>query len=498
MRFATFTVFVMTLATALPELPSPDFQSAPKRSIGNAVVPLPHYQMEALSTKRRVKVYKWCRQSGKDFTASLEACFNALRDGQNWFIISLTERQSMATFEKVKMHLKAWGILLNDLHFTDEIIRYRNRNGEWCEVNAKKVTLPGGGTIMALPGADPDALAGLTGNVIFTEMALFPNNGVEHWRVIFPLLTRGFRAIVISTPRGHDTKFAELCRNATGKYWVSVVDVHRMIADGAPLRDEDGKPTTAAELEELYNDPAGWKREYLCQESDDIDALIAWKWLELAKADYIAMRLNITSLDDYNPAFQNVFRDIDRKVGSLYLGWDIARTGHLSCVWINQLVGDVHYLRALVNMQKMDFEYMQSVVWQAMDCCDHGSGDATGLGMESCERGEKRYPGRFDKVNFATSKPLIGSKLMTYYEDVRQRIPAKGFDDVICDLHGVQKEQKNGRLVLHETQNPLEKRSHCDMAYANGLSLFAASDSVSGPFEGKCGPPSRGSGLRGS
>ena len=43
--------------------------------------------------------------------------------------------------------------------------------------------------------------AGLTGNIIFTEFGLFPRGGQAHWRVIFPLATRGFMVIVISTPR---------------------------------------------------------------------------------------------------------------------------------------------------------------------------------------------------------------------------------------------------------------------------------------------------------
>lgn len=480
---------------AFPDLQTADFAETPRRQVGRALVPLPAYQFEALTAQRRIKVYKWCRQAGKDWIASLEASLDALTTGRPWYIVSLTERQALATFDKVKIHLRAWGIVLGDLAFADEVIRYRGANGDWCQVTAKKVTLPGGGSISALPGADPDAIAGLTGNVIFTEMALFPHNGVEHWRVVFPLITRGYRIVAISTPRGHDTKFADMCRNAAGKYWVSVCDIHRAIADGVKFRDDEGRVTTAAELEKLYADPAGWQREYLCKESDEIDALIAWKWMELAKADYQATRLTIGSIEDYNPAVQNVFQEL-RGRGAHFLGWDVARKGHLSSVWVNQLVGDVYWLRAMLNMDRMDFDYQSQVLRQGMDACSRGAGDATGMGMESCERLGKRYPGRFDEVNFNSGKPMIGSKLMTFYEDVRQRIPAKGFDDVIHDLHGVQKETKLGRLILHETQNPLEKRSHCDMAYANGLALFAATDAVSGPIECIVGEPCAAAELR--
>ena len=220
-------------------------------------------------------MYKWCRQSGKDFTASLKACLSALAKPEAWFIVSLTERQALATFDKVKMHLRAFGVVLGDLQFIDEQIRFQDKKGDWCQVTAKTVRLPGGGSITALPGSNPDAIAGLTGNIIFTEFALMPDNGVAHWRVVFPLITRGFRLIAISTPRGHGTKFAELCRNAKGKYWVSEVDIHKAVADGVKLTDEEGAPITVEELEELYADPMGWSREYLIKESDELDALVA-------------------------------------------------------------------------------------------------------------------------------------------------------------------------------------------------------------------------------
>ena len=118
--------------------------------------------------------------------------------------------------------------------------------------------------------------------------------------------------------------------------------------------------------------------------------------------------------------------------------------------------------------------------------------------MESCELTGKRFPGRFDEVNFSSAKPALGSKLMTTYEDVRQRIPAKGYDDVIHDLHAVQKETRLGRLVLHETRNPLESRSHCDMAYANGLALMAGSEGWGGPITIETGGRLNAAGMRNS
>ena len=69
------------------------------------------------------------------------------------------------------------------------------------------------------------------------------------------------------------------------------------------------------------------------------------------------------------------------------------------------------------------------------------------------------------------------------------------FEDVVCDLHAIQQERKEGRLKLSEERNALEKRSHCDMAYANALALFCASDPV-GKIEGFFGSDLVGGGAR--
>ena len=103
--------------------------------------------------------------------------------------------------------------------------------GESFEFKARELHLPNGGRVVSLPGRNPDALAGLTGNVIFTELGLFPNGGYEHWRVVFPLTTRGHRVIVISTPRGKNTKFFELVSDPE-TYSVHTCDIHRSIAEG--------------------------------------------------------------------------------------------------------------------------------------------------------------------------------------------------------------------------------------------------------------------------
>lgn len=199
-----------------------------------------------MDDQSRVLVVNWHRQKGKDFTAAAKAVRQALESGQAWFIVSLTQRQADATFDKCKKvakalmeMLKVSGPVEEETHATEQWDKELKQGFQFL---ARTIRLPGGGSVTSLPGRDPDTLAGLTGNVIFTEFGLFPGGGYDHWRVVFPLSTRGFQVIVISTPRGKNTKFYELCQNLDGAYSVHFCDIHHSLAhDGFVLRDNGGE-----------------------------------------------------------------------------------------------------------------------------------------------------------------------------------------------------------------------------------------------------------------
>ena len=179
------------------------------------VIRLYPYQQAFFADDARVQVAIWCRQAGKDFTTACKAVRHAMLTGEAWYIVSLTQRQADATFAKCKMVAEGFRQLLKlqgEIVATDgdAYLDWDASIEESFRCVARTLHLPGGGSVTSLPGRNPDMLAGLTGNVIFTEFGLFPNGGYDHWRVVFPLSTRGFRVIVISTPRGKNTKLFEL------------------------------------------------------------------------------------------------------------------------------------------------------------------------------------------------------------------------------------------------------------------------------------------------
>ncbi len=473
------------LQSPLPEVTERNFEAAAHQieCPNGEVIKLADYQAVALRMTHRIEVWCWSRQTGKDFTASLAAVLDAIESGQNWYIVSLTQRQALATAKKAQTHAKA--ILGALMEMTE--------NEEW--INGVKLTsyglrLPNGAEIVALPGKDPDALAGLTGNVIFTEMALFPDNGEKHWKVVFPLTTRGFRVICISTPRGPETKFSELRRNAQGLYRVLNVTIHDAVAGGMRLTDESGKACDPEYLRRLYNDEAGWSREYLCIEGDDHEPLIPWKTIHDCGINYeipvveikgrvgIAVRDLVEQFDASQP--DNLFAQVRSQLkGSPLLGWDVATSGDFSVVTYGERLAGVAVLRAMVVMHGVeDYDYQEGVVKAAMDTVAVGTGDASGIGRQTCQNMVKRYgEARFGALVFttATKTPLF-TQLRQEMQSGRVCYPA-GLDILKYDIHALGRRGMGvgGTILRVETnRNTLDQRSHADMATSLALMVNAA------------------------
>jgi phage FluMu gp28-like protein len=453
------------------------------------VIKLLDYQRRAIEDQHRIVILCWCRQAGKDFTTSLKAVIDAMETGEDWYIVSLTQRQALATAKKAQMHARAISgvlpkIVKEDHQYTDR------KTGQAFTITQYGVRLKNGAQIIALPGKDPDALAGLTGNVIFTEMALFPNNGIDHWRVVFPLSTRGFKVWAISTPRGPETKFSELRRNAAGEYSVHNVTIHDAVAGGLELKDHTGKRIEIEQLEAIYADPQGWEREYMCVEGEDHEALIDWQWINTCgDAECVIDVQEIRGArdiprdrltDQFDEMHTTYFADIRARMkGRPALGWDIAVRGDLSVVAYGESLADVTYTRSLVIMDGVDdFDYQEEVVSRAMETGASGVGDATGLGMEACQRLEKRFgQHRFKGVNFGGGAK---TELFMQFRDIMQRARLRidAANDVVkYDIHAIAKEGVGiaQRLRILTLRNPLLKDSHGDIATALALMVDAAS-----------------------
>ena len=457
---------------------------------GGPIIRFDPSQRRLFDDNARVIVVNWHRQKGKDFTAAAKAVDSALRTKQAWFIVSLTQRQADATFEKAVKVAEAFKAMLKlkgKITFSEEqFTEYDAAIDASFVCTARTLHLPGGGKVVSLPGKNPDTLAGLTGNIIMTEFGLFPNGGYDHWRVIFPLTTRGFQAILISTPRNKKTKFFELCSDP-GTYSVHTCDIHHSVAeDGFVLKDNKGELCTIAQFKKLYGDDAGWAREYECQFTGDLDALISWAQLLSAQDPDLMVRvLRVTNGQGWQ---DDLFQWPALPGNRLEFGWDVARRSKdLSSFWGNLVRRDgKKELRFLVLMQGTEFATQRHIIQKGMDsrAQNVGCGDATGLGMDSNETLTAKYRERWEGVTFTSKlKSELGSLGRTAFGDGSIKLPnfaqdeGKGLKYIATDLYSVQcqptGDAADKRLLLSETENELEPDSHCDIAYSGLLALKA-------------------------
>lgn len=455
------------------------------------------YQRKFFDDTARVLVACWCRQAGKDFTTAAKAVDHALRTGQDWYIVSITQRQADATFAKCQRFARAFQEMLRiegEARLSaEEFVEYdRTIQQEFRQV-ARTIHLPGGGSVTALPGRDPDTLAGLTGNVIFTEFGLFPGGGYDHWRVVFPLSTRGYQVVVISTPRGKNTKFFELVDD-TETYSVHRLTIADAVADGLVLRDNNGDPCTIEAFRKLYGDETGWQREYLCEFTGDLEALVTWAKLQAAGREGLDFKhLLLVNDTGWDPQF---FEDLADLVdlaglgGRPEFGWDVARKGDLSVFWVNvRTPAGPAELRRMVLMKNCTFALQREVVRAGMNADRRGVGvgDATGLGMDSNETLHAEYGIRWEMFTFTTTgKAELGSLLKTAFDDGDQVLPPQTGDGaqkwIHTDLYAIQADRSGDRPKLIETPNPNLPDSHCDVAYSGALARKAAQIQFARPY----------------
>jgi phage FluMu gp28-like protein len=484
-------------------------QSQPRQSL----IRFDRSQRALFEDSARIIAANFHRQKGKDFTAAAKAVNEACDGGQDWWIVGLTQAQADETFIKCKRVARAMKELLKRRFGSDEVseesstfVDYDREIDQAFECRAHALYLPNGARVTSLPGRNPDALAGRTGNQIWTEFGLYPNGGYDHWGVLFPIITRGgFKIVIISTPRGKNTKFYEVMLNADGLYSTHFCDIYKSVfEEGYQLYDARGNPfpqSTRAEQEraiatfrKMYNDEAKWGREYECQFTGDLSSLIPWAELEAASAlpnpDGFAFRL---VRDGATPP-----SELGRFLGALAgrrleIGWDVARRGDLSAIAINKYVAhnQPRRLIGVIAMKNCTFEFQRAAIMAVMDSSHQavGYGDATGLGMDSNETLAKKYPNRWTPFTFsATGKREVASAIRTGFNDQTQTIPPMDGEHkcIATDVYAVQKDDTGANLVLDEGKNELLPDSHCDIAYAIGLARLAGANNARLPL-----PPPR-------
>lgn len=413
-------------------------------------VPLYPYQKRWFLDRSRFKIGMFARQTGKTFTTALETVddvHEGMVEGRRspWVILSRGERQAKeALDEGVKPHARAYGVGISekDHDFVTP---------EGTVFRAFEVEFENGAKITALP-ANPDTARGFSRNVFLDEFAIHKASR-EIWGALFPVVSKGWKIRVTSTPKGKGNKFYELMTGEDDVWSRHVVDIYQAVADGLP-RDVEA-------LRAALNDEELWQQEF------------ELKWLDEATA-WLPYDL-IFSVEDPLAGDPALYQG-----GLCFVGNDIAAGGgDLWVAWVVELVGDVLWTREIVELRRASFAEQDAVMDELFERYKVArlAMDQTGMGEKPVEDAKRRYgEHRVEGIHFNVSTKLdLASIGKQRFEDRKIRIP-EGRAALRADLHSLVKVV--GPTGTVRFLAPREGGSHADRTWACFLACHAASGGV--------------------
>ena len=413
-------------------------------------VPIYDYQQAWFKDRARFKIGLWSRQVGKTFTTTLEIVddiYMARAQGRAspWLILSRGDRQAREAMRAgIQTHAKAYGMVLKEIEYDLEIDGQKYRANEWDA---------GGGNIVTALPANPDTARGYSRNVFLDEFAIHKSSR-EIWGALFPVITKGWKIRITSTPKGKSGKFYELMTSDGGQWSKHTVDIHRAVADGFPV-DPD-------ELRAGLADEDLWRQEYLCEWLDEASAWLPYDLITHCESPHAG------SPEGYAGR-------------QCFVGNDIGRRRHLWVAWAAEIVGDVAWTREIKTLSHKTFLEQDRTLDGIMERYRpvRLAMDQSGMGEKPVEDAQRRY-GRntVEGVIFSAAAKLhMATCLKERFEDRKIRIP-QGDDVLRADLHSVQKvvgPTGQVRLLADETDD-----GHADRFWAAALMAAAA---ATGPVE---------------
>ena len=451
----------------------------------NPIIPLTEYQKAAVQDRARFIFELWSRQSGKSFGSTLPCVLGAAERKEPWVWLSSGERASKELIEKGAMHARAIGTAaqilqedyeVDDRHFTSHVLQ-----------------LPGA-KIVGLP-ANPATARGHSANVLLDEFATHKDSRAI-WTALFPVITRGYRLRVCTTPLGKQNKAYDLWtdwtqRAAAGNaaYSCRKVTIYDAVGGGLVLKDHEGRPTTPEQLREALADEEAWQQEYLCEFLDEATAWLSYDLIagiedpEMEAMPAWAARLVAEAQDSYRdylrtkrdiPLDPGLLEDL-RGVEGIYLGMDIGRRRDLSIIWPLVEVDRILRSLAMIELARQPFWIQQRVLFHllALPGLRRACIDCTGIGAQLAESAQERFgEWRVEAVTFTVqAKEALAGAIKQRVEDKQAAIPI--LPHVRTSLHSVKRLQTTTGHFRFDAERS-EQTGHADHFWALALACQAA------------------------
>jgi len=352
--------------------------------------------------------------------------------------------------------------------------------------------------------SNPNAMIVYGGDVGLDEFPAHPNDETL-WETAQGRITMGYDIGVWGAHRGSDTLFAAFVREAQagqGGWSYYRVTMEDAIVMGYLdlIFKLTGKRYTKEEflldcrrrarLEEIY------QQAYMCNPRGGTAAIVPWSSIQLCEqTNHWRERAHLEDsqvkemFGEFTPGFEPsraarieawldaTFARLKADMAHHSLGYDVAASGQgdLACIYVDAKETGRLRNRGLLTFRTDDWHFHKvASSWFMKNVpAVTGAGDETGLGRQICWELAKAFSGQFEQVNFASSKHDMGFSLMNQLAGAEKLWSAED-KDISADYFALRKNFTAKRWTFSESANPLNEHSHCDIAWAGGLSSRAA------------------------
>lgn len=402
-------------------------------------------QRKYVDDASQYKIAVTTRQWGKSTCTAGETVHDCLIDpGTGWVTMSAGERQSIEWLNKAKEWQQAYRLVIED------VAEDRGGIAEGL-LKATEIRFHNGSSLVAIP-ANPSTARGYSRNTNLDEFA-YHEDPEAIWAAMFPSTTnplagtflerfraklsgkaapalRHLKLRVVSTFNGRNNKFHSLFENAQRNgYSLHRVTIHDAIADGMPL--------DAEKLKAALDDPDIWAQEFECVPMDSSSVLLPYDLIATCESSEAMVS---QSVEYWAAAASRRF----------VAGLDFGRKRDLTCLWVDELVGDLAICRAVITLRNMPTPQQVELLTPILRVCQRVALDYTGPGigfgdyLVEPSRGlleyhpEQHKHGKIELVTFGNLiKNEICGKLRMSFERKDRRIPVNRA--IRESLHSVQR-----------------------------------------------------------
>jgi phage FluMu gp28-like protein len=450
------------------------------------------YQKRWIEDTSEVKVWEKSRRIGASYVEALAAVLEAAKSkeagGQSTSYLSYSKEMT----QQFARDCAFWAKHINAAASEAEEVAVRDEDKD---ITVYRIRFASGYEIWCLPSV-ARSLRSKQGRVIIDEAAFVEDLG-ELLKAAMALLMWGGCVRILSTHNGDDNPFNELIKEikeGKKKYSLRTTTIDDALREGLFQRIcQVKKETWTAGIE------AAWKSTLLGQYGDAADEELfcipvragtryfpsvlleavsdpAAKVIRKSCDDAFTFVKKEARVKEFEKWLKHEVRDILKsKTNPVYLGEDFARSGDLTCIFLDELLPTGELLTfCVIELRNVPFDQQWQTILYLMETLPSFAGgafDSRGNGQMIAEYAAQEWPGYVRQVMisagwYAENFPKLKGRM----EDGTTSIP----DDVFIreDFRAVGLKAGVPR-VLERSGGPRERR-HGDGAIAKLMAAFAA------------------------